>query len=137
MAGPSSRNIAAEARHRVDRWLWFARFFRSRSLATAAVSGGKVHVNGERVKPSRELAAGDILDITLGADVVTVRVLALPSRRGPATEAQACYEETADSRTRRDALRLHRKHARSLHVAPPARPDKRGRRAIRQLHGRN
>lgn len=137
MAGPSIRSIAAETRHRVDRWLWFARFFRSRSLATAAVSGGKVHVNGERVKPSRELAAGDVLDITLGPDVLTVRVLALPARRGPATEAQACYEETADSRTRRDALHLHRKHMRSLHVAPPARPDKRGRRAIRQLHGRD
>lgn len=137
MAGPSSRNRAAESRHRVDRWLWFARFFRSRSLATAAVSGGKVHVNGERVKPSRELAPGDTLDITRGPDALTVRVLALPSRRGPATEAAACYEESADSRKRRDALRLHRKHARSQHVAPPARPDKRGRRAIRQLHGRD
>ncbi|MEX2151205.1 MAG: RNA-binding S4 domain-containing protein [Steroidobacteraceae bacterium] len=137
MAGPSSRNSAAESRHRVDRWLWFARFFRSRSLATAAVSGGKVHVNGERVKPSRDLAPGDLLDITQGPDLLTVRVLALPLRRGPATEAAACYEETADSRTRRDALRLDRKRARMLHVAPPARPDKRGRRAIRQLHGRN
>ena len=137
MAGPSSRNSAAESRHRVDRWLWFARFFRSRSLATAAVSGGKVHVNGERVKPSRELAPRDMLDITQGPDILTVRVLALPSRRGPATEAAACYEETAESRTRRDALRLDRKHARLLHVAPPARPDKRGRRAIRQLQGRN
>jgi len=137
VAGPSSRNIAAGTRHRVDRWLWFARFFRSRSLATAAVSGGKVHVNGERVKPSRELVPGDMLDITRGTDVLTVRVLALPSRRGPATEAAACHEETADSRTRRDALHLHRRHARMLHVAPPARPDKRGRRAIRQLQGRD
>lgn len=137
MTGPSNRNRAAESRHRVDRWLWFARFFRSRSLATAAVSGGKVHVNGERAKPSRELAPGDMLDITLGPGILTVRVLALPSRRGPATEAAACYEETADSRTRRDALRLDRKQARLLHVAPPGRPDKRGRRAIRQLHGRN
>jgi ribosome-associated heat shock protein Hsp15 len=137
VAGPSSRNIAAETRHRVDRWLWFARFFRSRSLATAAVSGGKVHVNGERAKPSRELAPGDMLDITQGPDVLTVRALALPSRRGPATEAAACYEETADSKARRDASRLHRKDARMLHVAPPARPDKRGRRAIRQLQGRD
>jgi ribosome-associated heat shock protein Hsp15 len=137
VAGPSSRNIAAETRHRVDRWLWFARFFRSRSLATNAVSGGKVHVNGERAKPSRELAPGDMLDITQGHDVLTVRVLALPSRRGPAPEASACYEETADSRARRDALRLHGARARMLHVAPPARPDKRGRRAIRRLHGRD
>lgn len=137
MGAPTRRNSAAESRQRVDRWLWFARFFRSRSLATAAVSGGKVHVNGERAKPSRELAPGDMLDITQGPDVLTVRVLALPSRRGPATEAAACYEETADSLTRREALRLDRKHARLLHVAPPARPDKRGRRAIRQLHGRN
>jgi ribosome-associated heat shock protein Hsp15 len=89
------------------------------------------------VKPSCDLAPGDMLDITQGTDVLTVRVLALPARRGPATEAATCYEETADSRTRREALRQHRKHARSLHVAPPARPDKRGRRAIRQLHGRD
>ncbi len=137
MAAPASRHNATDGRHRVDRWLWFARFFRSRSLANAAVSGGKVHVNGERAKPSRDLVPGDRLDIAQGPDIVTIEVRALPHRRGPASEAAACYEETPDSRARRDALRLHRKQERMLHVAPPGRPDKRGRRAIRQLHGRD
>ena len=137
MAATDRRKTASEERHRVDRWLWFARFYRSRSLATAAVAGGKVHVNGERAKPSRELATGDRLDITQGSDVVTVEVLALPGRRGPAPEAAASYAETPDSRARREAARLDRKDQRMLHVAPPGRPDKRGRRAIRQLHGRD
>ncbi len=138
MAAANHRKSAADERHRVDRWLWFARFFKSRSLAAAAVTGGKVHVNGERTKPSREIAAGDRLDVTQGPDVVTVVVRTLPSRRGPAAEAAACFEETDDSRSRREAGRLHRRRReRQLHVAPPSRPDKRARRAIRQLHGRD
>ncbi len=137
MAAANRRKSAADERHRVDRWLWFARFFKSRSLAAAAVTGGKVHVNGERAKPSRELAAGDRLDVTPGPDVVTVVVRALPSRRGPAAEAAAGIEETEDSRAQREAGRLHRRQERQLHVAPPSRPDKRARRAIRQLHGRD
>ena len=137
MAAANRRKSAADERHRVDRWLWFARFFRSRSLAAAAVTGGKVQVNGERMKPAREVAVGDRLDIAQGPDVVTVVVRALPSRRGPAAEAASCFEETDDSRSRREAARLHRRHERQLHVAPPSRPDKRARRAIRQLHGRD
>lgn len=136
MAAANRRKSKAEERHRVDRWLWFARFFKSRSLAAAAIAGGKVHVNGERVKPSREIAPGDRLDVAQGPDVATVVVRSLPSRRGPAAEAAACFSETDDSRLRREAARLHRRHERELHVAPPARPDKRARRAIRQLHGR-
>ena len=137
MAASIRRTAAAEERHRVDRWLWFARFFRTRSLAAAAVTGGKVYVNGERVKPSREVAAGDRLDVAQGPDLVTIVVRALPSRRGPAAEAAACFDETDESRARREALRLHRRRERELHVAPPSRPDKRARRAIRQLHGRD
>jgi ribosome-associated heat shock protein Hsp15 len=137
VAAANRRKSEAEERHRVDRWLWFARFFRTRSLAAAAVTGGKVQVNGERVKPAREVATGDRLDVAQGPDVFTVVVRALPSRRGPAAEAAACFEETDDSRARREALRLHRRRQRELHVAPPSRPDKRARRAIRQLHGRD
>jgi ribosome-associated heat shock protein Hsp15 len=128
---------AAGSRHRIDRWLWCARFHRSRSLAAAAVSGGKVHVNGERAKPSRDIEIGDRLDITLGTDALTVIVLSLPSRRGPATEARGCYEETTDSALRRAVARERRQIERRSDTAPPARPDKRGRRAIRQLQGRN
>jgi ribosome-associated heat shock protein Hsp15 len=137
VAATNRRRSAVTERHRVDRWLWFARFFRTRSLAAAAVTGGKVHVNSERVKPAREVAAGDRLDIAQGPDVVTIVVRALPSRRGPAAEAAACFEETDESQARREAGRLDRRHQRELHVAPPSRPDKRGRRAIRQLHGRD
>jgi ribosome-associated heat shock protein Hsp15 len=137
LGAASGRKSAAEERHRVDRWLWFARFFRSRSLAAAAVAGGRVRVNGERVKPAREVASGDRLDIAQGDDVVSVVVRALPSRRGPAAEAAACFEESTESRARREAARLARRHQRELHVAPPARPDKRARRAIRRLHGRD
>lgn len=136
MAGNTRQKNAADGRHRVDRWLWFARFFRSRSLAAQAVAGGRVHVNGERAKPARELAPGDRLDITLGPDLWTVIVRQLPSRRGPAAEAQGCYEETPDSELRRSVARDRRRTDRLLIVAPPGRPGKRDRRAIRRLHGR-
>ncbi len=136
MAGNRRDTNAAADRHRVDRWLWFARFYRSRSLAARAVAGGRVHVNGERAKPARELVPGDRLDITLGPDVWTVIVRRLPSRRGPATEAKDCYEETPDSELQRSVARDRRRTDRLLIVAPPGRPDKRDRRAIRRLHGR-
>ena len=131
----ASKNAPGD-RHRVDRWLWFARFFRTRSLAAQAVAGGRVQVNGVRAKPARDLAVGDRLDISLGAEVWTVRVRMLPSRRGPAAEAQACFEETPDSELRRRVARERRQSDRALKVAPPGRPDKRERRAIRRLHGR-
>jgi ribosome-associated heat shock protein Hsp15 len=137
VAGTEGRNDNRDERHRLDRWLWFARFFRSRTLATAAVAGGKVHVNGERAKPSRDVAVGDRLDIGRGIDLLTVTVRRLPDRRGPAPEAAESYEETPDSVARREAAREHRRHDRLLHVAPTGRPDKRGRRAIRQLQGRD
>lgn len=128
---------ASGGRHRIDRWLWCARFHRSRSLAAAAVGGGKVHVNGKRAKPAREIAVGDRLDIMLGPDTCTVIVLSLPARRGPASEARACYEETTDSVLRRAVARERRQLERRSDSAPPGRPDKRGRRAIRQLQGRS
>lgn len=136
MTGIARQENAEQHRHRVDRWLWFARFFRSRSLATQAVAGGRVHVNGERAKPARELALGDRLDITRGVDVWTVLVRKLPSRRGPAAAAHECYEETPDSELGRCVARDRRRTDRSLIVAPPGRPGKRDRRAIRRLHGR-
>jgi ribosome-associated heat shock protein Hsp15 len=136
VTGKAARNNSPDDRHRVDRWLWFARFFRSRTLAAQAVAGGKVHVNGERAKPSRDLALGDRLDITLGNAVWTVLVCGLPARRGPAAEAQACFRETPESELGRRVARERRHAERSLIVAPPGRPGKRERRAIRRLHGR-
>ena len=136
MAPHAAAKNAPGDRHRVDRWLWFARFYKTRSLAAQAVAGGRVHVNGLCAKPARELAVGDRLDITLGAEVWTVLVQSLPSRRGPAAEAQACFAETPDSELRRRVARERRQSERTLKVAPPGRPDKRERRAIRRLHGR-
>ena len=137
MAAGRRRKSEAEERHRVDRWLWFARFFKSRSLAAAAVAGGRVRLNGARVKPAHEVAVGDMLDVAQDDDVRSVVVIGLPARRGPAAEAAACFEESGESRARREVARVARRHQRELHVAPPARPDKRARRAIRQLHGRD
>lgn len=130
-------DAAGGIRHRVDRWLWCARFYRSRSLAAAAISGGKVHVNGERAKPARNIAVGDRLNVTLGTELWTVIVLALPSRRGPAREAQASYEETTDSVLRRAVARERRQIERSSGWVTARRPDKRERRAIRRLQGRS
>jgi len=115
---------------RLDKWLWFARFFKSRSQATDAVSGGLVHVNGERVKPAREVRIGDVLEITRDSLRFIVAVRGLPVRRGPATEAQAAYEETAESITQRERKRAQ---LRMPPPAPDARPDKHARRELRKL----
>lgn len=88
-------------RLRIDKWLWAARFFKTRSLAQAAVEGGRVRLDGERVKPSRELRLGDALAIQVGELSWTVTVLALSDRRGPAPMARLLYREDADSQTAR------------------------------------
>lgn len=121
---------------RLDKWLWGARFFRTRSLATAAVAGGKVHVNGERAKPSRTVRAGDRLQITAGFDAFEVTVLGLPARRGPAAEARTLYEETAASVARRERIREQRRLAAQAVPQTPGRPDKKTRRALLRLQRR-
>jgi ribosome-associated heat shock protein Hsp15 len=118
---------------RVDKWLWCARFFRTRSAAGAAVGGGKVHVNRQRVKPSRTVRPGDLLEITVGFDVVTVTVLAIPARRGPATEARLCYEETAESVARRERGREQRRLATLAAPQTHGRPDKHTRRELLRM----
>jgi len=117
-------------RVRVDKWLWAARFFKTRSLASEAVDGGKVHVNGERVKSARGLKPGDRLEIRRGTEQLVVVVRVLSEQRGPATAAQTLYEETPESVTRREALA---EQQRALAAAAPrfeGRPDKRSRRAL-------
>lgn len=123
----------SQAALRIDKWLWFARFFKSRSQATDAVGGGLVHVNGERVKPARELRIGDTLAITRGDARYEVTVVAIPVRRGPASEAQRTYVESAESIAERARKR---EHARLAPPAPFGRPDKHDRRALRSLRGR-
>jgi ribosome-associated heat shock protein Hsp15 len=121
---------------RVDKWLWCARFFRTRSLAAEAVSGGKVHVNGQRVKPARTVRPGDRLDVTLGTEVATVEVVAIPARRGPAAEARACYAETPESVARRERSREQRRLAALAAPRTDGRPDKHTRRELLRFHRR-
>jgi ribosome-associated heat shock protein Hsp15 len=119
--------------HRLDKWLWHARFFKTRSLATAAISGGKVHLNAERVKPAHRVRVGDRLSLSLQGIVVEFEVLGLPLRRGPAAEAQAHYLETAASVERRAKLREQQRLAQVSRPRPDARPDKRDRRRLMRL----
>jgi ribosome-associated heat shock protein Hsp15 len=114
---------------RLDKWLWFTRFFKSRSQATDAVAGGLVHLNGERVKPARCVRVEDRLVITREQQRFEVIVTALPQRRGPAPEARQHYQETAESL----ALRQQQQERAHLAIAPDGRPDKHARRALRDL----
>ena len=118
---------------RVDKWLWHARFYKTRSLATAAINGGKVHLNSERVKPAHRIRIGDSVSLSLQGMVAEFEVLALPSRRGPAAEAQGCYREMPASAARRAMLREQQRLAQTSKPRPDARPDKRERRRLLRL----
>jgi ribosome-associated heat shock protein Hsp15 len=118
---------------RIDKWLWAARFFKTRSLATDAVAGGRVHVNDARVKPAREVHVGDTVDITIGGLRRTVVVQALSDKRGPAPAAQALYVETPESVERRERHLAERKLARPLGADLGARPTKLDRRRLEAL----
>ena len=123
---------------RIDRWLWCTRLFKTRSLAAEAVSGGKVHLNGVRVKPSRTLKVGDSVQITRPGFQFECAVLKLADRRGSATVAQTCYAETDAARAAREKHVANAKLAAAF--APPSsleRPDKHGRRELRRLRGRD
>jgi len=117
---------------RIDKWLWAARFFKTRSIAADAVECGKVLVNGARVKPAKLLAPGDILSIRLGPYQHVIEVLALSNKRGPASEAQKLYQETEESRLRRETLALELK-AQPVPTAHEGRPTKRDRREIEKF----
>jgi len=125
------------AHQRIDKWLWHARFFKTRSLATAAIQGGRVHLNSERVKPAHRVRVGDRLSLSIGGVVAEFDVLGLPTRRGPAPEAQAHFQETAASAERRAALREQHRLADSSRPRPDTRPDKRDRRRLMRLQRDN
>src|SRR5689334_25079335 len=95
-------------RHRLDKWLWCARFFKTRSMASQAVGGGRVHLNGERVKAAHVVRIGDRVSLNLEGLVAEFDVLGLPARRGPAPEARTNYAETPASAARREKLREQR-----------------------------
>ena len=120
---------------RLDKWLWAARFYKTRSLATAAIRAGDVRVARERVKPARDVKAGDELQIRRGDDVMDVVVRELSSARGPAPVAQRLYEETEESRQRRARAAERRALAREPALDIKGRPTKRDARELRRLRG--
>jgi ribosome-associated heat shock protein Hsp15 len=120
-------------RVRIDKWLWAARFFKTRSLASDAVAGGHVHVDGERVKPARDVKVGDRLEIRRGQTRFTVVVTALADRRGPASAAAELYEETPVSIAAREQHREQRRLAKPVGADLSERPTKRDRRRLDAL----
>lgn len=134
MAGETQDRVAGERlRMRLDKWLWCARFFKTRALASTAVNGGKVHVNGMRAKPSHEVRVGERLEITRAPDRYAVVVRALSETRGPASLARTLYEESAASIATRTRHAELRKLAALASPAPAKRPDKKSRRLIHRF----
>ena len=118
---------------RIDKWLWAARFFKTRSAATEAVAGGHVKANDKRAKPSREVAVGDRLEIRRDQQRWTVDVRALAERRGSASAAAELYDETEESKTAREQRRLELKASRPVGADLGGRPTKRDRRRLDAL----
>lgn len=126
-----------DSRVRLDKWLWAARFYKTRSLAAEAVEGGKVQVNGERVKRAKPVQVGDEVRIRLGPYEHEIVVRELSDRRGPATQAAALYEEKPASRAAREALAIQLKTLHAAFVPERGRPTKKNRREIDRLRGKN
>jgi ribosome-associated heat shock protein Hsp15 len=122
-------------RVRIDKWLWAARFFKTRSLAAHAVEGGRVRVAGERVKPAKELKPGDEVTVHIGELEWVVEVRALAARRGPAETARQLYTEREASRERREGIMAARKQEPEPGFGLRGRPTKRDRRMLRKLTG--
>jgi ribosome-associated heat shock protein Hsp15 len=118
---------------RIDKWLWAARFFKTRGLATEAVLGGHVHVNGVRVKPAKDVRVGDSLQIRIGTSRWEVAVTGLSDKRGPAKVAATLYEETPESRESREQQARERRMARPLGADLGERPTKQDRRRLEAL----
>ena len=121
---------------RIDKWLWAARFFKTRSQATEAVDAGHIDLNGDRAKPAKQVKPGDTLRIRAHQNTFVVLVRALSERRGPASEAQALYEETADSRQERERLAEQRRLAPTPAYEEGGRPTKRDRRDMARVKRR-
>lgn len=126
----------ADARIRIDKWLWAARFYKTRALASSAVNGGKVHLNGQRIKSARAVKVGDCYEIHRGYDRLEIVVEQLASRRGPASIAQTLYTETAKSIARREKEAEQRKLSQLQRPILDHRPSKKERRQIRSISGK-
>jgi len=129
-------NDSSDKPVRLDKWLWAARFFKTRSLAVTAINNGKVHVNNQRAKPARAITIGEILHVRRGNDEYTVRVIGLSTRRGPAQSAQLLYEETPESVTHRAVAAEQRRLQPHRGPAPQRRPTKRERRELLEMRRR-
>jgi ribosome-associated heat shock protein Hsp15 len=121
---------------RIDKWLWAARFFKSRGAATAAVVGGRVHVNGVRVKPAKEIRPTDTVEVRIGEMPWTVVVISVTDKRGPAPVAATLYDETPESLAGRERLAAERRLARPPGADVGPRPTKQARRRIDALRAR-
>jgi len=121
---------------RIDKWLWAARFFKTRSLAARACDLGRIQSNGQPAKPAREIRVGDMLRVTNDSGDFELQVLLLSEVRGPASVAQTLYRETEASREQRQKAAAERKAMRQFEQLPAGRPSKRDRRRIIQFRGR-
>ena len=121
---------------RTDKWLWAARFFKTRALAARSCELGRIRWNGQLAKPAREVKVGDVLQVTNDAGDFHVEVLLLSEVRGPASVAQTLYRETDESRELRLKLAEEHKATRQFEISPEGRPSKRDRREINRLRGR-
>ena len=121
---------------RIDKWLWAARFFKTRSLATEAVDGGKVDVNGARVKPAKLIGPGDEVRVRVGPQLFVVMVKDTAERRGPASAARELYDETPDSVAARERAAEQHRLAATTFDFDDGRPSKKDRREIRRFKGR-
>ena len=130
---PADAGASRSDRTRLDKWLWAARFYKTRSLAKTAIDGGKVHLNDARVKAAKDVVVGDTLAITRGEAVQTVVVVGIAERRGSATVAATLYAETEASVQQRETRSAERRMQRAGLVVPKRRPNKRERRRLRDL----
>ncbi|MDH5325522.1 MAG: S4 domain-containing protein [Gammaproteobacteria bacterium] len=132
-ANKTGKAPTALTRLRIDKWLWAARFYKTRSLASEAIKGGKIHHQGDRAKPSKELVVGDELTIKQGYTEKTVIVLALSDKRGPAPQAALLYRETPESIQKRENFKTVVKTQPAYRDTGSGRPTKRERRKIIQF----
>jgi ribosome-associated heat shock protein Hsp15 len=121
---------------RIDKWLWAARFFKTRALAARACELGRIQSSGQPAKPARDVKIGDMLQVTNDGGIFHVEVLLLSEVRGPAAVAQTLYRETAESRELRLKVAAERKAMKQFEELPAGRPSKRDRRRIIQFRGR-
>jgi ribosome-associated heat shock protein Hsp15 len=124
------------SRVRLDKWLWAARFYKTRALAVGAIEGGKIDVNGERSKRSKNVHAGDKIRIRMGPYEHVITVLGVSDRRGPASVAATLYEEEAESKKQRELMAAHVRAMNANTGYESGRPTKKDRRDIRRLRGR-